>query len=53
MGRLLCRIGWHRWHREHIPGAGSRYAWVDTCTRCGKDKTDLGGTDSPGAPTWW
>ena len=50
---IRCVFGFHRWHREHAAETGGRYAWYDRCQRCGKEKTSLGGPDSPGPPTWF
>jgi hypothetical protein len=36
MGKILCRIGVHRWHPKRNPESGETYR---ECERCQKQKT--------------
>jgi hypothetical protein len=38
MGRLLCRIGFHRWVNKRNPEGGAHYL---ECERCRKQKDTL------------
>ena len=33
-GRLLCRVGWHRWE-HHVAEFGHGHEWSRVCERCG------------------
>jgi hypothetical protein len=45
LGRLLCRIGVHRWTARNNPEDGSVYL---ACERCGKEKDTISLSDHYG-----
>jgi len=49
MGRLLCRIGIHRWVNKRNPEGGAHYL---ECERCHKQKDTVTLGDSSGGGFW-
>jgi hypothetical protein len=45
MGRLLCRIGVHRWVKKRNPEGGAHYLECERCQKQ-KDTVTLGGSGS-------